>query len=148
MPAVRQRYTPSPSRSKSTFSAGSPPVWIATTLVGKAGRLLVYQVIIRVETDAPDLLKVVLGVAFPQYNFEWFISCRKPNRLMKSPIDFPGLRGCFPFAVDAAETSRPTDLAGLRVDDFKKILATQRFRRLAASCFRSMAAVRSPVDRN
>ena len=84
------------------------------------------KIVIWIYPGLPDLLKFVFVVAFADDDIERLRLCRETQGLMKSAVNFPGLSGRFPLAIDAAETAGPGNFARVGIHDRKRILTAKR----------------------
>ena len=81
----------------------------SNNLVSEHRGLMVIHVITRVDRMTPYFLEHIAVPARLQDDLEGTALCRKTYRLVERAIDLSCFAGRFPFAVDAAEASRPGD---------------------------------------
>ena len=90
------------------------------------GRLLMNEIIIRIDSGLPDLVKFVFVIAFADDDIERLLLRRETQGLVKSPVHLSGLCGRFPFAINAAEAARPGHRSRVGIYDCKGVFAAKR----------------------
>ena len=96
-------------------------------LPGVGRGFAMHHVILGVDRQPPDFVKIVCRVALLQDQFELVGLRRKADRLVVGAIDLFRFACRFPLAVDAAEASRPGHVAAVGIDDLEQVFAPQGF---------------------